>query len=83
MKEDEDIETMYPRFQTLVSSLQVLNKSYIVPYHVTEILRSLPDRFKPKVTTIQDAKDLNTANLDNLISSLKSHEIELIGDKPF
>jgi hypothetical protein len=30
MKEDEDIETMYSGFQTLVSGLQVLNKSYYV-----------------------------------------------------
>jgi len=29
MKEDEDIETMYSRFQTLVSRLQILKKSYV------------------------------------------------------
>jgi hypothetical protein len=42
MKDDEDIETMFARFQTLVSGLQVLKKSYIVPDHVKKILRSLP-----------------------------------------
>jgi hypothetical protein len=42
MKEDEDIEIMYSRFQTLVSGLQVLNKSYYVLDHVNKILRSLP-----------------------------------------
>jgi hypothetical protein len=34
------------------------------------------------VTTIQEAKDLNKLSLENLMSSLKSHEIELIGDEP-
>ena len=29
MKEDESIETMYSRFQTLVSGLQILKKSYV------------------------------------------------------
>lgn len=42
MKEDEDIETMFSRFKTLVNDLQVLNKSYIVRDHVKNILRSLP-----------------------------------------
>jgi hypothetical protein len=34
MKHEEDIETMFARFQTLVSGLQVLKKSYIVADHV-------------------------------------------------
>jgi len=82
MKEDEDIETMYSRFQNLQSGLQVIKKSYNIYDHVKKILRSLPARFRPKVTTIQEAKDLDTLSLENLISYLKSHEIELFGDKP-
>jgi hypothetical protein len=46
MKENEDIETMYSRFQTLVSGLQVLSKSYTVPAHFKKILRSLHARFR-------------------------------------
>jgi hypothetical protein len=37
MKDGEDIETMFSRFQVLVSGLQVLNKSYIVADHVKKI----------------------------------------------
>jgi len=44
MKEYEDIETMYSRFQILQSGLQVLKKSYVVVDHVKKILRSLPAR---------------------------------------
>jgi hypothetical protein len=40
MKEDEDIEIMFSKFQILVSGLQVLNKSYIIVYHVKKILKS-------------------------------------------
>ena len=50
MKEDEDIETMYSWFQTLVSGLQILKKSYVVSDHVNKILRSLPAKWRPKVT---------------------------------
>lgn len=46
------------------------------------ILRSLSARYNPKVTTIQEAKDLNTLSLESLISNLQSHEMELNGDEP-
>jgi hypothetical protein len=81
MKENEDIETMYSRFQTLVSDLQVLSKSYTVPDHFKKILRSLRARFRPKVTTIQEAKDLNKLSLENLVSSFKSLKIESVEDE--
>jgi len=77
MKEDENIETMYSRFQTLVSGLQILKKSYVASDHVNKILRSLPAKWRPKVTTIEEAKDLNTLSVEDLISSLKCHEIGL------
>jgi len=75
MKEDESIEQMYSRFQTLVSGLQVLKKSYVASDHVSKILRSLPARWRPKVTSIEEAKDLNTLSVEDLVSSLKVHEI--------
>jgi len=58
-----------------------LNKSYNVSDHVKKIIRSLPIKFRAKVTSIQEADDLNKLILESLISSLKSHEIELIGDE--
>ncbi|MCI34336.1 serine/threonine protein kinase SRPK1, partial [Trifolium medium] len=54
MKEDENIETMFPRFQTLVFELQVLKKCYTTTDHVKKILRSLPPKWRPKVTAIQE-----------------------------
>lgn len=81
MKEDENIETMFSRFQVLVSRLQVLNKSYTTSDHVKKILRSLPMRYIPKVTDIQEAKDLNNINLESLSSNIQMHELELKGNE--
>jgi hypothetical protein len=81
MKEGEDIETMYARFQVLVSGLQVLKKSYNVADHVKKILRSLSPKWRPKVNAFQESKDLDEVTLENLISSLKSHELELMADE--
>jgi len=77
MKDDESIEEMYSRFQTLVSRLQILKKSYVVSDHVSKNLRSLPARWRPKVTSIKEAKDLNTLSVEDLMSSLKVHEMIL------
>ena len=82
MKDDETIESMYSRFKILVAGLQVLKRSYTTSDHVRKILRSLPSRWRPKVTAIQEAKDLDKLGLEELISSLMSHEIELSSDEP-
>jgi hypothetical protein len=82
MKLDEDIEIMFARFQTLVSGLQVLMKSYIVSDHVKKILRSLPAKWRPKITIFQEAKNLDEVTLESLISSLRSREMELMADEP-
>jgi len=77
MKVDETIEAMYSRFQTQVSGLQILKKSYVASDHVSKISRSLPARWRPKVFAIEEAKDLSTLSVEDLISSLKVHEISL------
>jgi len=77
MKDDESIEEMYSRFQTLVSGLQILNKIYVASDHVSKILRSLPSRWRPKVTTIEKAKDLNTLSDEDLVISLNVHDMSL------
>jgi len=82
MKDDEIIEQMYSRFQTLVSGLQILKKSYVASDHVSKILRSLPARWRPKVTAIEEAKDLNTLCVEDLVSSLKVHKTGLNEHEP-
>jgi len=66
---------MYSRFQTVVSRLQVLKKSYVASDHVSKILRSFLVRWRPKVTAIKEAKDLNTLSVEDLVSSFKVHAI--------
>ena len=42
MEESESIETMFSRFQILVTGLKVLDKGYSTADHVKKIIRSLP-----------------------------------------
>ena len=82
MEEDETIETMFSRFQMLLAGLKVLDKSYTTINHAKKIIRSLPKKWRPMVTTLKLSKDMNNISLEELISSLRSQEIELEEDKP-
>lgn len=73
---------MFSRFQVIVFGIQVLNKSYTTFGHVKKILRSLPFKFRPKVTVIHEAKYFNILSLESLINNLQSHEMELNIDEP-
>src|ERR1044072_752519 len=82
MEEEESVETMFSRFQMLVAGLRVLDKGYSTDDHVKKIIRSLPAKWRPMVTALKMAKDLNKISLEELIGSLRSHEIELQEDEP-
>ncbi|MCI36403.1 aspartyl-tRNA synthetase, partial [Trifolium medium] len=72
---------MFTRFQSLVAGLRVLKKSYTTHDHVRKILRCLPERWRLKVTAIEEAQNLKTLSLEVLISNLKSHEMVLNADE--
>ncbi|XP_074306156.1 uncharacterized protein LOC141641393 [Silene latifolia] len=44
---------------------------------VRKILRSLSDKWQPKVTAIEEAKDLSKLSLNELMGSLMAHELSL------
>ena len=64
MEEDETIQTMYSRFQILVVGLKVMDKGYSTADHVKKIIRSLLKKWRPMVTTLKLAKDLNKISLE-------------------
>src|ERR1044072_8677118 len=82
MEELESVEAMFSRFQMLVAGLRVLDKAYSTSDHVKKIIRSLPAKWIPVVTALKVAKDLNSISMEELVSSLRSHETELQADEP-
>ncbi|GAV62619.1 zf-CCHC domain-containing protein/UBN2 domain-containing protein [Cephalotus follicularis] len=77
MKENENISGMFVRFTNIINSLQSLNKCYTNSEMVRKILRCLPKSWMPKVTAIEEAKDLNTLPLEELLGSLMTHEMTI------
>ncbi|CAL1388994.1 unnamed protein product [Linum trigynum] len=69
---------MYERFTNIVNSLENIGKSYESGDLVRKILWCLPEKWTPKVTAIEEAKDLEKLAIDELIGSLTTHEDKLM-----
>ncbi|GAV60953.1 LOW QUALITY PROTEIN: UBN2 domain-containing protein, partial [Cephalotus follicularis] len=62
----------------IISSLKNLGKSYPNQELVRKILRCLLKSWTPKVTTIEEAKDVTTLPLEQLLGSLMTHETTMM-----
>nr|GEW48550.1 hypothetical protein [Tanacetum cinerariifolium] len=76
----ETIDSGFTRFNAIVTSLKSLDPEYSSKNHVRKFLRPLPLKWRAKVTAIEEAKDLATLHLDELISNLKVYEMVLDND---
>ena len=72
MESYESVHDVYTRFTNIVNSLEALGKTFSNCEKVKKIIRSLPKEWRPKKTTIEEAKNLNTLSLDDFIGSLIS-----------
>jgi hypothetical protein len=44
---------------------------------VRKVMRSLPERFRPKVIAIEESKDLDCVKIEELVGSLETYELTL------
>ncbi|GJS36280.1 zf-CCHC domain-containing protein [Tanacetum coccineum] len=75
ISDDESIDCAFSRFNTIITSLKALDESFSSSNHVRKFLRALPTKWRPKVTTIEESKDLSIISLDELIGNLKVYEV--------
>ncbi|GJU80647.1 hypothetical protein Tco_1283012 [Tanacetum coccineum] len=73
--QDETIDSAFARFNTIITSLKALNEGYSSKNYVRKFLRALHPKWREKVTTIEESKDLTSLSLDELIKNLKVHEM--------
>ncbi|GJU14177.1 hypothetical protein Tco_1136573 [Tanacetum coccineum] len=67
-------------WNSLIITHQALDESFSSRNHVRKFLRALPTKWRPKVTAIEESKDLSTLPLDELIGNLKVYEVVLEKD---
>ena len=77
MSEDESFDFFYSKLNEVVVSKFNLGEKTKDSKIVRKILRSLPESFRAKVTTIEESKDLNDIKVQELIGSLQTYELSL------
>ena len=82
MKEDETIGKYFMRVEEMVNAMKALGETIDEPSLVQKIFRSLPDRFNPKVSPIEEINDLKTLGFDQLLGKLTAYEMRIVKDKP-
>ncbi|KAI3812873.1 hypothetical protein L1987_17586 [Smallanthus sonchifolius] len=73
--EHEQIDKGYARFNIIFTSLKALGTTYTNKNYVRKFFRALHPRWRAKVMTIEESKDLNTLQMDELIGNLKVNEL--------
>ncbi|GKC24918.1 hypothetical protein Tco_1027068 [Tanacetum coccineum] len=69
--EEESIDNAFAKFNTIITSLKVLDESFSSKNCVRKFLRALHPKWSAKFTAIEESKNLTTLSLDELIGSLK------------
>ncbi|GJU07891.1 putative ribonuclease H-like domain-containing protein [Tanacetum coccineum] len=80
ISDDETIYCAFAIFNTIIASLKALDESFSSRNHVRKSLRALPTKWRPKVTAIEESKDLSTLPLDELTGNLKVYEVVIEKD---
>ncbi|GJR23897.1 retrovirus-related pol polyprotein from transposon TNT 1-94 [Tanacetum coccineum] len=76
----ESIDSCFARFNTIITSLKSLDEGFSSKNYVRKFLRALHPKWRAKVTTIKESKDLSLVALDELIGNQKLHEVVMEKD---
>nr|GEV69353.1 UBN2 domain-containing protein [Tanacetum cinerariifolium] len=70
----ESIDNAFAKFNTIITSQKALDEGFSSKNYVRKFLRALHPKWRAKVTTIEESKNLTTLSLDKLIGNLKVYE---------
>jgi hypothetical protein len=75
MKEDEDITAYFIRIDETVNAIIGLGEEIKESVIVQKVLRSLPMRFNPKISSLEEIYDINSISMDELHGIFTAYEI--------
>jgi hypothetical protein len=74
MLEEETFREFYTNISDLRNSMVSLRRSILDVKLSRKILRSLPEYFRIKVTTVEESKDLKEMKIEELVGSLQTYD---------
>ena len=75
MKEDEDITTYFLRLDEIVNAIIGLGEDIEEYVIVQKIIRSLPMRFNPNISTLEERSDMDSISMDELHGIFTAYEM--------
>jgi hypothetical protein len=75
MKEDKDITAYFLRVDETVNTIIGLGEEIEESVIVQKVLRSLPMRFNPKISTQEERSDLNSISMEELHGIFTAYEM--------
>ena len=77
MEEDESFDEFYAKLKDIVNFAFNLGETIPEPKVVRKVLKSLPERFHAKITTIKESKDIDKIPFIELVGNLQTYELGL------
>ena len=77
MNEDQNFSPFYSELSDIVNSSFNLGEPILDSKVVRKILRSLLERFRPKVTAIEESKNIDSIRVDELVGSIQTYVMTL------
>ena len=77
MEKDVSFDKFYAKLKDIVKSAFNLRETIPKPKIVRKVLRSLPERFHAKISTIEESKDIDKIPLTELVGNLQTYELGL------
>ncbi|XP_042488897.1 WD repeat-containing protein 87-like [Macadamia integrifolia] len=82
MSEGETIDKFISKVNEIINSIRGLGAEVKDVVVVKKILRSLLNLYNPKVSAIEESKDMNKMKLDELHGTLIAYEMRIVKPKP-
>ena len=81
MSEDKLFDSFYGRLNEIINAKLNLGEKIEDTKVVRKVLRSLPESLQAKVTAIEESKDLDAINIQELVGSLQTYKLGLPSHK--
>jgi hypothetical protein len=82
MKEDENIASYFLRVDEIVNEIIGLGEEIEESVIVQKVLRSLPMRFNPKISSLEEISNLNSISMDELHGIFTAYEMRTEHENP-
>ncbi|XP_074283543.1 uncharacterized protein LOC141608090 [Silene latifolia] len=81
MEPNETLDSMSTRFLSIINELKNLGRTFPTEDIARKVLRSLTKKWHPKVTVMEECRDLANLSYQELIGALMAHELTLNSDE--